>query len=98
MTGQLLGLDIEGRLEVTDCFPFLSRGDDDDDEDGAAYQVRWRVGGYSFVFWDFLFSLRVVLVVCASLYTKVFILKSCLYGQQCVGASVVIYLCFGLLV
>jgi hypothetical protein len=41
VTGQLLGLDIDGRLEVTDCFPFPSRGDDNDDEDGASYQVRF---------------------------------------------------------
>lgn len=39
VTGQLLGLDIDGRLEVTDCFPFLTRGDDEDEEDGASYQV-----------------------------------------------------------
>ena len=39
VTGQLLGLDIDGRLEVTDCFPFPSRGDEEDDEDGASYQV-----------------------------------------------------------
>jgi len=41
VTGQLLGLDVEDRLEVTSCFPFPSRTspDDDDDQEGAEYQI-----------------------------------------------------------
>lgn len=40
VTGQLLGLDVEHRLEVTSCFPFPSRGSDDlDDQEGAEYQI-----------------------------------------------------------
>ncbi|XP_024378109.1 eukaryotic translation initiation factor 3 subunit H isoform X1 [Physcomitrium patens] len=42
VTGQLLGLDIGSILEVTNCFPFPSRGGEDEDEldtDGANYQL-----------------------------------------------------------
>lgn len=41
VTGLLLGLDIGSTLEVTNCFPFPSRGVDGDDEesDGALYQL-----------------------------------------------------------
>jgi len=40
VTGQLLGLEMDGILEATNCFPFPSRGDDDDAEEyGANYQV-----------------------------------------------------------
>eukprot|EP00252_Welwitschia_mirabilis_P014640 TRINITY_DN3220_c0_g1_i1.p1 TRINITY_DN3220_c0_g1~~TRINITY_DN3220_c0_g1_i1.p1 ORF type:complete len:344 (-),score=60.94 TRINITY_DN3220_c0_g1_i1:440-1471(-) len=42
VTGQLLGLDIGTVLEVTNCFPFPSRGADEEDEaeaDGANYQL-----------------------------------------------------------
>ncbi|KAI8818508.1 uncharacterized protein EV422DRAFT_621706 [Fimicolochytrium jonesii] len=42
-TGQLLGIDISGRLEVTNCFPFTSKSHDDDgqdDMDGAEYQLQ----------------------------------------------------------
>jgi len=36
VTGQLLGLDVNGVLDVTNCFPFPS---DDDDEANAQYQL-----------------------------------------------------------
>ena len=52
VTGQLLGLDIGRTLEVTNCFPFPNKNDeqaqaapaaggdgDDGDEDGAEYQM-----------------------------------------------------------
>jgi translation initiation factor 3 subunit H len=42
VTGQLLGLDIGSILEVTNCFPFPSRGGEEEDEveaDGANYQL-----------------------------------------------------------
>lgn len=40
VTGQLLGLDVGQTLEVTDCFPFPSRNDEEDGEgDGASYQL-----------------------------------------------------------
>src|SRR5690554_5626198 len=45
VTGQLLGLDFDSTLEVTNCFPFPSKiGEDDDDGDGgnlggAEYQI-----------------------------------------------------------
>eukprot|EP00271_Cylindrocystis_brebissonii_P011825 TRINITY_DN29792_c0_g1_i1.p1 TRINITY_DN29792_c0_g1~~TRINITY_DN29792_c0_g1_i1.p1 ORF type:complete len:357 (-),score=93.92 TRINITY_DN29792_c0_g1_i1:404-1474(-) len=41
VTGLLLGLDIGSTLEVTNCFPFPSRGEDDEEEeaDGALYQL-----------------------------------------------------------
>jgi translation initiation factor 3 subunit H len=44
VTGQLLGLDVDSTLEVTDCFPFPTRvrDDEDDREDsmgGAEYQI-----------------------------------------------------------
>eukprot|EP00899_Mesostigma_viride_P029548 jgi/Mesvir1/9779/Mv12413-RA.1 len=42
VTGQLLGLDIGATLEVTNCFPFPSQGEDEDDageSDGANYQL-----------------------------------------------------------
>ncbi|GLJ52188.1 hypothetical protein SUGI_1110170 [Cryptomeria japonica] len=42
VTGQLLGLDIGSVLEVTNCFPFPSRGTEEEDEadaDGANYQL-----------------------------------------------------------
>lgn len=35
VTGQLLGLDVRGSLEVTNCFPFPITKDDDDDERGS---------------------------------------------------------------
>merc|ERR1712086_634842 len=41
VTGQLLGLDYDATLEVTNCFPFPSRSDtegEDGDEGGAEYQ------------------------------------------------------------
>ncbi|CAG8457548.1 17002_t:CDS:2 [Dentiscutata heterogama] len=41
VTGQLLGLDVNGILEVTNCFPFPGSKPDDENEivDGARYQV-----------------------------------------------------------
>jgi translation initiation factor 3 subunit H len=45
VTGQLLGLDFDNMLEVTNCFPFPSRpaegemGEDYDDSEGAEYQI-----------------------------------------------------------
>ncbi|GJN37123.1 hypothetical protein PR202_gb26048 [Eleusine coracana subsp. coracana] len=40
VTGQLLGLDVGSVLEVTNCFPFPTREDDDEaDADGANYQL-----------------------------------------------------------
>lgn len=40
VTGQLLGLDVGSVLEVTNCFPFPSREEDDENEaDGANYQL-----------------------------------------------------------
>ncbi|EFJ10502.1 hypothetical protein SELMODRAFT_271999 [Selaginella moellendorffii] len=42
VTGQLLGLDIGTTLEITNCFPFPSRGGEEDEElesDGANYQL-----------------------------------------------------------
>ncbi|KAL1924305.1 uncharacterized protein VTP21DRAFT_7340 [Calcarisporiella thermophila] len=40
VTGQLLGLDVDGVLEVTNCFPFPgSKEDDDENVDGAQYQL-----------------------------------------------------------
>lgn len=42
VTGQLLGLDIGSVLEVTNCFPFPSRGGEEEEEveaDGANYQL-----------------------------------------------------------
>lgn len=40
VTGQLLGLDVGGVLEVTNCFPFPSSGDGDDGDDaGTEYQI-----------------------------------------------------------
>ncbi|KMZ60842.1 Eukaryotic translation initiation factor 3 subunit [Zostera marina] len=40
VTGQLLGLDVGGVLEVTNCFPFPIREEDDEVEtDGANYQL-----------------------------------------------------------
>eukprot|EP00884_Botryococcus_braunii_P000227 jgi/Botrbrau1/10204/Bobra.116_1s0020.1 len=41
VSGQLLGLDVGPTLEVTDCFPFLARGNEEDEsaEDSAAYQL-----------------------------------------------------------
>ncbi|KAI8918234.1 hypothetical protein DFJ77DRAFT_454853 [Powellomyces hirtus] len=42
-TGQLLGIDVAGSLEVTNCFPFTSKSHDDegqDDMDGAEYQLQ----------------------------------------------------------
>eukprot|EP01134_Creolimax_fragrantissima_P005160 CFRG5160T1 len=39
VTGQLLGLDVEDCMEVTNCFPFPTRGGDDDDKEGAEYQI-----------------------------------------------------------
>jgi translation initiation factor 3 subunit H len=42
VTGQLLGLDIGSILEVTNCFPFPSRGGEEEEEgeaDGANYQL-----------------------------------------------------------
>lgn len=37
MTGQLLGMDQDGILEVTDCFPYVTRAADEEDED--SYQI-----------------------------------------------------------
>jgi len=44
-TGQLLGIDVAGILEVTNCFPFTSKPDEDseshpDELDGAEYQLQ----------------------------------------------------------
>eukprot|EP00218_Dolichomastix_sp_CCMP3274_P013735 CAMPEP_0170143702 /NCGR_PEP_ID=MMETSP0033_2-20121228/12600_1 /TAXON_ID=195969 /ORGANISM="Dolichomastix tenuilepis, Strain CCMP3274" /LENGTH=337 /DNA_ID=CAMNT_0010380169 /DNA_START=10 /DNA_END=1023 /DNA_ORIENTATION=+ len=42
VTGQLLGLDIGSTLEVTSCFPFMSRNTEDeeqDEEEAANYQL-----------------------------------------------------------
>ncbi|KAI9100986.1 hypothetical protein DFS34DRAFT_612752 [Phlyctochytrium arcticum] len=42
-TGQLLGIDVAGTLEVTNCFPFTSKSHEDDgqdDVDGAEYQLQ----------------------------------------------------------
>lgn len=41
VTGQLLGLDIGQTLEVTDCFPFPTRSEDDEgnEAEGATYQL-----------------------------------------------------------
>ncbi|CAD6253298.1 unnamed protein product [Miscanthus lutarioriparius] len=40
VTGQLLGLDVGSVLEVTNCFPFPIRKEDDEaDADGANYQL-----------------------------------------------------------
>ncbi|VAH47141.1 unnamed protein product [Triticum turgidum subsp. durum] len=40
VTGQLLGLDVGSVLEVTNCFPFPIREDDEEaDADGANYQL-----------------------------------------------------------
>jgi len=45
VTGQLLGLDVGSSLEVTNCFPYPSKGADEDDEaadttmGGAEYQI-----------------------------------------------------------
>ncbi|KAF3574152.1 hypothetical protein F2Q69_00060632 [Brassica cretica] len=40
VTGQLLGLDVGSVLEVTNCFPFPVRDDDEEIEaDGANYQL-----------------------------------------------------------
>jgi translation initiation factor 3 subunit H len=43
VTGQLLGLDNAATLEVTNCFPFLTRGGDNEDQgekdSGAEYQI-----------------------------------------------------------
>jgi len=42
VTGQLLGLDIGRTLEVTSCFPFPGKGEEEqggEDEDGAEYQM-----------------------------------------------------------
>jgi translation initiation factor 3 subunit H len=40
VTGQLLGLDVGSVLEVTNCFPFPMREDDEEaDADGANYQL-----------------------------------------------------------
>eukprot|EP00124_Ichthyophonus_hoferi_P003826 Ihof_evm3s361 gene=Ihof_evmTU3s361 len=40
VTGQLLGLNVENRLEITNCFPFPSRGgEEEDDQEGAEYQI-----------------------------------------------------------
>ncbi|KAI9140514.1 hypothetical protein BKA69DRAFT_1079364 [Paraphysoderma sedebokerense] len=38
VTGALLGLDISGRLEVTNCYPFLSKKEDEVDDDDL-YQI-----------------------------------------------------------
>jgi len=40
VTGQLLGLDVERRLEVTNCFSFPQDKDDDDSKAGAKYQIQ----------------------------------------------------------
>ncbi|KND01653.1 uncharacterized protein SPPG_03450 [Spizellomyces punctatus DAOM BR117] len=42
-TGQLLGIDVTGTLEVTNCFPFTSKSHEDegqDEMDGAEYQLQ----------------------------------------------------------
>jgi len=42
VTGQLLGLDFNATLEVTNCFPFPNRGEDDEEETDASvaeYQI-----------------------------------------------------------
>jgi hypothetical protein len=40
VTGQLLGLDVDRSLEVTNCFPFPSSADNEDgDEAGTQYQI-----------------------------------------------------------
>jgi len=40
VTGQLLGLDFGAELEVTNCFPFPSRSEEEDEpESGAEYQI-----------------------------------------------------------
>ncbi|KAK9810290.1 hypothetical protein WJX72_008134 [[Myrmecia] bisecta] len=40
VTGQLLGLDVGSTLEVTDCFPFPGRSDEEEmDNDTASYQL-----------------------------------------------------------
>ncbi|KAL5723778.1 zeta-carotene isomerase [Ranunculus cassubicifolius] len=40
VTGQLLGLDVGSVLQVTNCFPFPTRDDDEELEaDGANYQL-----------------------------------------------------------
>lgn len=42
-TGQLLGIDVAGTLEVTNCFPFTSKSHEDegqDEMDGAEYQLQ----------------------------------------------------------
>ncbi|KAJ3294169.1 Eukaryotic translation initiation factor 3 subunit H [Borealophlyctis nickersoniae] len=44
-TGQLLGIDVAGVLEVTNCFPFTSKSQEDQDDgademDGAEYQLQ----------------------------------------------------------
>ncbi|PKU76751.1 Eukaryotic translation initiation factor 3 subunit H [Dendrobium catenatum] len=40
VTGQLLGLDVGSVLEITNCFPFPTREEDDENEaDGANYQL-----------------------------------------------------------
>eukprot|EP00698_Gefionella_okellyi_P021510 TRINITY_DN6996_c0_g1_i1.p1 TRINITY_DN6996_c0_g1~~TRINITY_DN6996_c0_g1_i1.p1 ORF type:complete len:349 (+),score=79.58 TRINITY_DN6996_c0_g1_i1:46-1047(+) len=39
VTGQLLGLDFDGRLEVTNCFAFPQQKEESNDEVGAEYQL-----------------------------------------------------------
>ena len=39
VTGQLLGLDFDGSLQVTNCFPFPQPKEDSGDDVGAEYQV-----------------------------------------------------------
>jgi translation initiation factor 3 subunit H len=41
VTGQLLGLDVEDRLEITNCFPFPSRDavEEPGEQEGADYQI-----------------------------------------------------------
>jgi len=39
VTGQLLGLDVDGRLEVTDAFPLPYASSDSSEEENAAYQI-----------------------------------------------------------
>lgn len=40
VTGQLLGLDVDNTLEITNCFPFPNKvNDDNNDELGARYQI-----------------------------------------------------------
>ncbi|KAI9001685.1 hypothetical protein BC832DRAFT_593977 [Gaertneriomyces semiglobifer] len=42
-TGQLLGIDVAGTLEVTNCFPFTAKAHEDDGQDemdGAEYQLQ----------------------------------------------------------